>query len=120
MGLLVRKSDLPVAFVAKNLSNLPAVTFNNIDVSTLLGRMEAMRSELDLLKSTVAVQASVCEDLQSVVNTTVSENRDLQGVVSSIVASNMKASTEQLQSEDKKSVDNGSSSMGASKIKSKI
>ena len=56
VGLLVRKNKLPVTFVAKNLSNLPAITFNNIDVhvSTLLGRMEAMRSEFDLMKSAVA------------------------------------------------------------------
>ena len=63
VGLLVRKNTLPVTFVANNLSNLPAVTFNNIDVSTLLIRMEAMRSERGLIKITVAVQATVWEEL---------------------------------------------------------
>lgn len=89
VGLLARKCALPVTFVAKNLSNLPAVTFNNIDVSTLLSRMETMRTEMDLMRSTVSAQATVCADLQTVVGNTVTQQRELQDTVSGIVANNM-------------------------------
>ena len=68
IGLATRKSgSMPVTFVSMDLANLPAVSFNSIDVSSLLVKMENVRMELDLLKTTVAVQAVVCGDLQTAV-----------------------------------------------------
>ena len=62
----MRNNDLPVTFVAHNLSNLPPVTFDSIDVCVLLSRMEHMRLEMDALKAVVSTQTSVCDDLLQV------------------------------------------------------
>ena len=61
-----RNNELPVTFVAHNLSNLPPVTFDSIDVCVLLSRMEHMRLEMDALKAVVSTQTSVCDDLMQV------------------------------------------------------
>ena len=47
MALIQRQiNDLPVTFVALDLSNLPPVSFDNIDVCVLLSRMEHMKLEV--------------------------------------------------------------------------
>ena len=61
-----RNNELPVTFVAHNLSNLPPVTFDSIDVCVLISRMENMRLEMDALKAVVSTQTSVCDDLMQV------------------------------------------------------
>ena len=61
-----RNNELPVTFVAHNLSNLPPVTFDSIDVCVLLSRMEHMRLEMDALKAVVSTQTSVCDDIVQV------------------------------------------------------
>ena len=64
-----RQADFPT-FVAGDLSLLPSVTFNDIDVSTLLTKMEKLQIDLDQLKAAVAVQATVCEDIRAILPTT--------------------------------------------------
>ena len=67
IALVQRKNnELPVTFVAHNLSNLPPVTFDSIDVCVLLSRMEHMRLEMDALKAVVSTQTSVCDDIMQV------------------------------------------------------
>ena len=61
-----RNNELPVTFVAHNLSNLPPVTFDSIDVCVLLSRMEHVRLEMDALKAVVSTQTSVCDDIVQV------------------------------------------------------
>ena len=61
-----RNNELPVTCVAHNLSNLPPVTFDSIDVCVLLSRMEHMRLEMDALKAVVSTQTSVCDDIVQV------------------------------------------------------
>ena len=55
MALIQRRNnELPVTFVALDLSNLPPVSFDNIDVCVLLSRMEHMKLEVDTLKKVVS------------------------------------------------------------------
>ena len=64
MALIQRRNnELPVTFVALDLSNLPPVSFDNIDVCVLLSRMEQMKLEVDTLKTVVSTQVAVCNDL---------------------------------------------------------
>ena len=42
-----RNNEVPVTCVAHNLSKLPPVTFDSIDVCVLLSRIEHMRLEMD-------------------------------------------------------------------------
>ena len=59
-------SDLPT-FVALNLQALPPVTFNSLDVSSLLHTIKQTQAEVSLLKEGLAEQAQTIRDLQSVV-----------------------------------------------------
>ncbi len=43
-----------MSYVALDLSNLPPVSFHNVDVCVLLSRMENMKVEVDTLKATVS------------------------------------------------------------------
>ena len=62
----VQKCEMPVQFVAVNLSQLPAITFNDIDVSTLLANMEAMQANISMIKDTQKAQSIVMDDLRDV------------------------------------------------------
>ena len=53
-------------FVSHYLDDLPPVTFNNVDVSNLLSKMERLHSEVAALRHAVKLQADVGEDLQAV------------------------------------------------------
>ena len=64
-----RQADFPT-FVAGDLSLLPPITFNDIDVSTLLTKMEKLQTDFEQLKAAVAVQATVCEDIRAILPTT--------------------------------------------------
>ena len=83
VSFMMRKDgSLTVTFVARILANLPAVTFNNIDVSTLLERMETATEEIDMLKSTVEAQSIVCDDLRSIMSTQIKAHDNLLETVS--------------------------------------
>lgn len=56
--------EIPVCYVAGDLSRLPPITFNDIDVSTLLAKMEGMQTEMRLLKETQQAQALLVSDLK--------------------------------------------------------
>ncbi|KAL7384190.1 hypothetical protein ABVT39_025869 [Epinephelus coioides] len=53
-------------FVSHFLDELPPVSVNHIDVSTLLGRMEQLNSEICCMKRTLETQSNVCESLREV------------------------------------------------------
>ncbi len=53
-------------FVSHFLDDLPPVSFNHIDVLTLLGRMEQLNSEICCMKRTLETQSNVCESLREV------------------------------------------------------
>ena len=56
-------------FVSHYLDELPPVTFNNMDVSNLLCKMEHLHSEICALRQAVTLQAEVGENLRSVMAT---------------------------------------------------
>ncbi|XP_034076792.1 uncharacterized protein LOC117549214 [Gymnodraco acuticeps] len=56
-------------FVSHYLDELPPVTFNNLDVSNLLSKMERLHSEVCALRHVVEVQADIGEDLRAVAAT---------------------------------------------------
>ncbi len=60
-------------FVSHFLDELPPVTFNNVDVSSLLCRMERLHSEVNALRHAVKLQADIGEDLRAA--TTIIDNR---------------------------------------------
>ncbi len=53
-------------FVSHYLDELPPVSFNNLDISNLLSKMERLHSEVCALRCTVKLQADVEEDLRAV------------------------------------------------------
>ena len=60
MALIQRRNnELPVTFVALDLSNLPPVSFDNIDVCVLLSRMEHMKLEVASISAWHATRQSV-------------------------------------------------------------
>ena len=61
-----RSSDIPT-FVALNLQALPPVTFNSIDVSSLLNAIKKTQVEVDLLKQGMSAQAQTIKDLKCIV-----------------------------------------------------
>ena len=61
-----RNNELAVTFVALDLSNLPPVSFDNVDVCVLLSRMETMKVEVDTLKATMSMQVAICDELLTV------------------------------------------------------
>ena len=56
-------------FVSHYLDKLPPLTFNNLDVSSLLGKMERLHSEISTLRQAGKLQADVGEDLCSMTAT---------------------------------------------------
>jgi len=71
VSLIERKGgDLKVSFVALDVNNLPAVSFDSLDVSVLLSKIEGNNAEMNLLKASVAsmsdtiqMQSEVCREL---------------------------------------------------------
>ena len=56
-------------FVSHYLDELPLVTFSNLDVSSLLGKMERLHSEISTLRQAVKLLADVGENLPSMTGT---------------------------------------------------
>ena len=56
-------------FVSHYLDELPPVTFNNLDVSNLLSKMERLHSEVCALRHVVEVQADIGQNLRAVAAT---------------------------------------------------
>ena len=71
-------SDLPI-FVALNLQALPPVTFNSLDVSSLLHTIKQTQAEVSLLKEGLTTQAESIRDLYTVV-----ENRSESGATAAV------------------------------------
>ena len=44
------ESEVIPCFVARDLGNLPPITFNSIDVSVLLAKIESMHDEVQLMR----------------------------------------------------------------------
>ena len=61
-----RNNEMPITFVAHNLSNLPPVIFDSIEVCVLLSRMEHTRLDIDTLKAVVSPQTSLCDNIMQV------------------------------------------------------
>lgn len=57
--------DIP-RFVSHFLDELPPVTFNHIDVSVLLGKMQQINADIDYLKRTLDTQTTAYETLRVV------------------------------------------------------
>lgn len=53
-------------FVSHYLNELPPVTFTNMDVSSLLGRMEQLYAEVCSMKHAMQLQADVSKDLRAI------------------------------------------------------
>ena len=65
ISLIQRRGNaLTVDFVAQDLSNLPPVLFDNIDVSVVLSKIERMKADMDILQSAVETQTEVCDGLR--------------------------------------------------------
>ena len=69
LNMILRKQAINARFVAEKMSELPAVSFNSIDVSVLLSMMESMQTEIGILKNAMHAQAVVSEDLKEIVCT---------------------------------------------------
>lgn len=53
-------------FVSHHLDELPPVTFNSLDVSCLLGKIERLAMDISTMKQPMSAQTDVCEDLCAV------------------------------------------------------
>ena len=60
-------------FVARDLGNLPPITFNSIDVSVLLAKIESMHDEVQLMRAGMTCQQSTAETLKRSVKKRCSE-----------------------------------------------
>ena len=67
LNMILRKQAIKARFVAADMSNLPAVSFNNIDVSVLLSMIESMQTEIQIMKNGMHAQATVCDDLKEAI-----------------------------------------------------
>jgi len=67
-------------FVARNRSNLPPVTFDSVDVSALLTKMERIGDEVKILRAGVEAQHVCTEDLTNVCAGTISRLTSLEQV----------------------------------------
>lgn len=54
-------------FVSYHMDELPPVTFNSLDVSCLLGKIDRLGVDLSTMKQALSAQTDVCEDLRGVV-----------------------------------------------------
>ena len=75
--MMEKGSDVPV-FVAHDLSKLPLVTFDSMDVSTLLNNIKKTQDEVDMLKLCINTQNDTFEKLRSVVSAVDTRVRDLE------------------------------------------
>ena len=61
-------------FVARDLGNLPPITFNSIDVSVLLAKIESMHDEVQLMRAGMTCQQTTAETLKKVCEETGVQN----------------------------------------------
>lgn len=52
-------------FVSRHLDELPPVTFNSLDVSCLLGRIEHLSADMSAMQQAMSMQTIACEDLRA-------------------------------------------------------
>ena len=60
------ESEVTPCFVARDLGNIPPITFNSIDVSVLLAKIESMHDEVQLMRAGVTCQQTTAETLKKV------------------------------------------------------
>ena len=58
--------ELGPRFVSHFLDELPPISFKHVDVSALLGRMQQVNADIELLKTSLNSQATACETLLEV------------------------------------------------------
>lgn len=63
LKLLQEKGDDIPAFVVQDLSKLPPISFDCVDVSAILRKLESTMSEVSMMKEAMRVQAEVSENL---------------------------------------------------------
>ena len=81
------ESDVIPCFVARDLGNLPPITFNSIDVSVLLAKIESMHDEVQLLRAGMTCQQTTAETLKQVCEETVSRMDMLESKTSGLSCS---------------------------------
>ena len=59
-------TDVPL-FVARDLSRLPPITFDSVDVSSLLHSVRRAQLEIDVLKASVGIQRDTTVDLTEII-----------------------------------------------------
>lgn len=57
--------DIP-RFVSHYIDEFPPVTFNSLDVSCLLGKIERLSTDMTSMKHAMCMQTNVCEDLREI------------------------------------------------------
>ena len=80
--------------MAADLGKLPPIGFNNLDVCTLLSKIQATVAELDTVKANVATQAVTCSELQAAVTKQGGLCSTLNDTVSSLVAASSVVGTQ--------------------------
>lgn len=53
-------------FVSHYLDDLPPVTFNSLDISCLIGKIEHLSSDISDMRQAMSMQTTICEDLRLV------------------------------------------------------
>ena len=64
-----KKGDVPATFVVKDLTRLPPVTFDSVNVCVLLTKLEKALAEVELLKSGMDSQVKTTESLVETTST---------------------------------------------------
>ena len=67
----ILEDEVIPCFVARDLGNLPPITFNAIDVSVLLAKIESMHDEVQLMRAGMTCQQTTAETLKKVCEETV-------------------------------------------------
>ena len=67
IALCLKQDDLPVTFAAVDVTNMPPVSFDSIDVCTLLSKIEASREEVGMLKACVTSMRETMVEQQEVI-----------------------------------------------------
>ena len=71
--------DVIPGFVARDLGNLPPITFDSLDVSVLLTKIESLNDEVLLMRGAMKCQQTTSEALTNVCSETISRVHKLEG-----------------------------------------
>ena len=71
--------DVILCFVARDLGNLPPITFDSLDVSMLLTKIESLNDEVLLMRGAMKCQQTTSEALTKVCSETISRVHKLEG-----------------------------------------